>query len=62
MCFRELISDSGEQRMSSCPLAVILTRYKSHFPSLFNFGHWMCSEALTEGFKDFHKLFICRNN
>lgn len=57
MCLTGLISDWGVQTMSCGPVDVMLTRYRSHFPSLFHLGHWMCSDALTE---DSHKLVICR--
>lgn len=56
MSLRELTSDSGEQRISCGPVEEILTRYRSHFPSLFHLGQWMCREALAG---DSHKLFIC---
>lgn len=59
MCLRGLISDSGEQRISSLPpLTVTFTRYRSHFPFLFDLGQWMCSDALTDDARDFNKLFI----
>lgn len=56
MSWRELTSDSGEQRISCGPEEEILTRYRSHFPSLFHLGQWMRREASAG---DFHKLFIC---
>lgn len=62
MCLRGWISDSGEQMTFCGPLEVTFTRYRSHFPSLFHLGQWMCREALREDVKDFHKLFIWRRN
>lgn len=57
MRLRGLISDCGEQTTFCCPFEVIFTRYRSHFPSLFDLGHWTCSEVLT-ALAVFHELLI----